>query len=295
MLSAGGSDLAGGARMRAWTATFEADGYVHLPEQFTAAEVAELGRLRELAVRDWCLTHGTSDRPHALSDVVERHPAVGLAAACRPTLLGLAESVMGPFVQLDSCVLVGDPPVDPSRRGRPVCWHRDRFGFFPLGVYTRPLAVVAMVYIQDMTSTTGPLRVIPRSHVEPVAIDSGAVREPHSAEIVIHASAGDVVMLHHNLLHSGTHNTSNDERRFLGIVYSLSCLRQGDNFSGPNCSALLESAHRARDRRILRLLGADPLIVPRQNSGFVQPHPRDWSAWFREDEEFASPRHSTHG
>ncbi len=288
MLQGTAEDRPAAVPYEAMTSAFEAEGYVHLRGPFTSSEIAGYNRLREAAVRDWCFVHGIAERPHAVADIVERFPTAALAAACRPVVLGLAEAVMGPVVQLDSSVLVGDPPVGRGHRGLPVCWHRDRFGFFPHGVYTRPLAVVVMVYLQDMTGAVGPLRVIPRSHIDPGALDDGAVREPHRSEVVVHAAAGDTVVLHHNLLHSGTHNTSDKERRFLGLTYSISGLRQGDNFDGPNCSGLVRTAQRTGDLRMLRLLGADPLIVPRQNSGFVRQHQRDWAAWLCEDEELAS-------
>jgi len=282
------TETSAAVRIAEQLASFEGDGYVHFRGVFARDQVAAFHRMRESAVRDWCFAQGTSDVPDAVDDLVERFPRAGLAAVSHPVLLGFAEAVMGPVVQLDSAVLAGDPPVEPARRGEPVVWHRDRFGFFPLGVYTRPQSVVYLAYLQEMTDDVGPLRVIPGSHRKPIAIDLDARNDPHPGELLVRTRPGDVVALHHNLLHSGTRNISGGERRFLGFIYNMSSLIHRDNFDGPNCRALIATARRTNDRRILRLLGQDPLIVPRQNSGFVQPPDAYWPTWHAEDARYAA-------
>lgn len=267
---------------------FEHEGYLCLEGVFTAAQVAEFRELRAAAVRDWRYTNGSGETPEAVTGILERYPRPAMTAVADPALLAVAEGLMGPMVQLDSVVLVGAAPVDVAQRGDVVCWHRDKFGFFPLGAYTRPLALIAIAYLQHMTDAAGPLRVIPGSHRLPVRLAPTDVAKPHPDEVMVHCAPGDVVLLHHNLLHSGTRNTSTEERQFLGFVYSLSSLRQEDNFNGPNCLALLVTARRTHDRRMLRLLGEDDLIFPRQNSGFLEPHDEDWRLWVDEDDQYAA-------
>lgn len=269
-------------------AAFERDGYAQLRGIYSDEQVVAFHRLRDEAVRDWCFVNGTSDTPDAVDNLVERFPRVGLTAVSHPLVLAFAEAVMGPVVQLDSAVLASDPSVDPDRRGEPVAWHRDRFGFFPLGVYTRPHSIVFLAYLQEMTDEVGPLRVVPGSHIDPVAVDFEDKTKRHADEVLIHALPGDVVAVHHNLLHSGTRNVSGRERRFLGFIYNMSSLIHRDTFDGPNCQALLATARRTNDRRLLRLLGQDPLVVPRQNSGFIQPHTSYWPTWHNEDRAHAA-------
>lgn len=267
---------------------FRRDGYVHIKGVFTDAQLAEYQRLRETVLSDWQFTHGTAKVPSAVADLVERHPRAALAAVANAVLLDFAEQIMGPVVQLDSVVLNADPIVDSSLRGQPVSWHRDRFGFFPLGVYTRPWSIVLIAYLQEMTDEVGPLRVIPVSHREPIRIDPEDLQVPHPEEVLVRTSPGDIVAIHHNLLHSGTRNTSSAERRFLGFIYNVSSLLHEDNFNGPNCQALLATARRMHDRRMLRLLGEDELIVPRQNSGFTAPDELGWQEWRYDDEKHAA-------
>lgn len=40
----------------------------------------------------------------------------------------------------------------------------------------------------------------------------------------------------------------------------------------------------------MRLLGDDPMIFPRQNSGFTGTERADWEAWLVEDREFGAAR-----
>lgn len=268
--------------------TFERDGYVHLRAVYPADQIAELHRMRDQAVRDWLFATGTSAVPEAIGDVLERFPRQGFDAVTNALPLGLAEAVMGPIVQLDSTVLVGCPSVSPDLRSQPVAWHRDRFGFFPVGAYTPPQAIIGIAYLQEMTDDVGPLRIIPASHRHPVTVDLACRQEHQTGEHTVHTEPGDLVFLHHNLLHSGTRNVSGTERRFFGFTYSASCHTQQDNFSGPNCQALAATARRTHDRRILRLLGHDPLVDPRQNTGFVQPHTAYWPTWHDEDVAYAA-------
>jgi ectoine hydroxylase-related dioxygenase (phytanoyl-CoA dioxygenase family) len=171
-------------------------------------------------------------------------------------------------------------------------WHRDRLGSVPDNQYVRPVSIVFISYLQHMSDEAGPLRVIPGSHRRHSLLDDTALFAQHSDEVLICAQPGDVIALHHNLLHSGSCNTSGQERRFFGFIYNLSTLRQEDNFAGPNCTAIIESARRANDRRLQRLLGNDPLIVPRQNSGFTRDHNIDWQQWRDEDLAFAAEARS---
>jgi hypothetical protein len=139
-----------------------------------------------------------------------------------------------------------------------------------------------------MTEAAGPLRVVPGSHRQARLLTSEEICARLPDEALIRANAGDAVALHHNLLHSGTRNTSGRDRRFFGFIYNLSTIRQEDNFTGPNCQALAESARRSNDRRLLRLLGQDPMIFPRQNSGFTDEQHLDWQRWHNEDTQFAA-------
>ncbi|WP_194838258.1 phytanoyl-CoA dioxygenase family protein [Nocardia sp. XZ_19_369] len=268
--------------------TFIAQGYVHFKGIYGTEQVAVFRDLYRRAVADWQFTNGTDENPGAVAGLLERYPREVLPAVTHPLLLGFAEAVMGPFVQLDSVVLNSDPPVSPDQHNTPVMWHRDRYGSVPSHAYTRPPSIVFLTYLQTMTNDVGPLRVVPGSHRTPRLIATDQLHSRHDDETLIPAEAGDTVAIHNNLLHSGTNNTSNQNRQFLGFIYNTSTMRQEDNFAGPNCRALVQSAQTCNDRRLQRLLGEDPMIFPRQNSGFTtEPH-HDWQRWNAEDNTYAA-------
>jgi len=267
--------------------TFSEQGFVHCRSVYSPDQVQMFHELHGRAVTDWQFANGTEDRPDAVGGLLERFPREVFPALTHPLLLGFAEAVMGPFVQLDSAVLNSDPPLTRDMRDQPVMWHRDRVGSIPPATYVRPASIVFLAYLQQMTDAVGPLRVLPASHRQPRMLSTEEVHARLPEEVLVRAQPGDVVAIHHNLLDSGTRNTSDHDRQFFGFIYNLSTLRQEDNFLGPNCRALVLCAETANDRRLLRLLGADPLIFPRQNSGFTNAHESDWQHWREEDTEFA--------
>ena len=137
-------------------------------------------------------------------NMLERAPELMWPAVAHPVILDFAEQVVGPLVQLDNLTLAAFPSMDPEEAaGKASAWHRDRWARMPSGAYERPLAFNAICYLQDLDDEYGPLRVLPSSHVEPIALAEEEVRKPHQDELLIHMKAGDVVLTHNGLLHSG--------------------------------------------------------------------------------------------
>lgn len=280
--------VADGADVTLYFRHFQEYGYAIIPSILDQPSVGLLRKLRARVVDDWKFANGLMVTPDAVGGMLERSPCVILPIVTHPVLLGFAEAVMGPVVQLDSAVLAGDPPVAEAAVNGPVMWHRDRFGSVPPAAYLKPASVVFIAYLQRMTPEMGQLRVLPGSHRQPDRIETANLCSDIQGEVRIEVAAGDVVALHHNLLHSGGQNTHDRDRMFFGFIYNASMLRQEDNFDGPNCRALRDAAQRCHDRRLLRLLGDDPLIFPRQNSGFTGDEAADWATWVAEDEVIAA-------
>jgi hypothetical protein len=278
----------GRLRISSWQSLlvdFVTDGYLVLPGFITGAEVRSALDIAERLGAEDQFVLGSHEPPLFLRNLAEHAPSTVLPLVADPGLLQLAEILIGPFVQLDSSVVAVFAPgtgVGP-RRGA-VEWHRDRHGRFPGGRYEIPTALVAIAYLQDMSDEMGPLRVIPGSHREPVAIPPDQLRSDQAGERRLRIAAGDLVLLHQNLLHSGGCNESGTPRRFLGFTYSHSALDQDDCFTGPYCEALRARAHKQGDRRMCRLLGQDETCDERVNTGFTQPLHLDWGRWFAADD-----------
>eukprot|EP01043_Picozoa_sp_COSAG02_P075824 COSAG02_NODE_15815_length_1139_cov_1.143269_1_plen_176_part_10 len=145
-------------------------------------------------------------------------------ACANPRILDALEAIVGPFAQIDNFTLAAFPSehekyglgggisVSTGRQFSLVAletehntwresqvasgFHRDRYSHLPRGHYETPSAVNAIWYLQDLTDEYGPLRVIPRSHVQPVTIEPDSRNLPHPDEVLVHMKAGDVVLVH---------------------------------------------------------------------------------------------------
>lgn len=198
------------------------------------------------------------------------------------TLLDFCECVMGPCVQLDSFGVSGFPvaPASPEEdagaslgglRPPTFIWHRDNFaqsqyyqtqpaggfwgGFSPS--YRRPPGMNLLCYLQDMNAETGPLRVIPGSHLgTPPTPAGGDAQLPHEAEELLDLRAGDLVAIHSDLIHAGTPNASTDTVRMYTSTYLCQVgLPHRDDFSAPAIEAYLREARLVVDSRVLRFFG----------------------------------------
>ena len=75
-----------------------------------------------------------------------------------------------------------------------------------------------LCYLQDMNAQTGPLRVIPASHLGAPPTPVGeATWLPHPQEQLLDLKAGDLVVIHSDLIHSGTPPTDSTRIRMYGL------------------------------------------------------------------------------
>jgi hypothetical protein len=263
-------------------------GYVVFKKVYDADTIKKLiDKYHELLENSYTIEGST----WWFANTLELAPKLMLPLVSHPLLVDFAEKVMGPFVQLDNLTLAGFPSIDKeAAKGRVSGWHRDRWAKMPSGNgYERPLAMNAISYLQDLTDENGPLRVIPGSHIRPVSIDPADIGKPHPDEVVLYPEAGDVVFTHNGLVHSGTPNISGKTRYFFSIYYNMTWLKPTDSHDGPNVRRLIKMAEQRNDRRLLRLLGVDPLLEKRCNSGFMVPDEVRWEQWKDEDAKALLP------
>lgn len=225
-------------------------------------------------------------------NMLEAAPDLMWPAVTQPTILEFVEKVMGPFVQLDNLTLAAFSSIEPQKaEGRVSGWHRDRWAHVPYtDAYHRPNAINAISYLQELTDAFGPLRVIIGSHRTPLTMEDTERAKPHPAETLIHMKAGDVVITHNGLAHSGTPNTSGQLRYFFSIYYNLTWLKHTDHHSGPHTQQLLAEAKAANNHQLMRILGVDEQLQPRCNSGFLLPDEERWEEWAAADRGAISRR-----
>lgn len=260
---------------------FKRDGFTLFPKLFDADWVRETrDAFEEIAGR---IPTADGSRPEGFVDVLEHKPELVLPALTNTRLLDFAELVVGPHVQLESITYRRTAPQD-AADGDVLGFHRDMFAFFPEdGVYHRPLLFNALTYLQDLTGASGPLRIIPGSHVRALRMTREEAKRPHPEEVIVYPQAGDVAVFHCSMLHSGTANRSGDYRYLFFLTLNHSWLKHRANYRGPVSQAVIAQARARGDRRLLRLLGVDDQFVRRANCGFLAPDEENWQQWIAED------------
>jgi len=268
--------------------SIERDGYVILTDVYDQSTVAgwrELDSRLQGEVLDGAATRKTAS-------MCELAPDEMLPHAANPMILDILESLMGPFVQLDSLTLEAAAPVDPAEITSPIPpgdgWHRDHWAQVPFHAYIRPLGVNAICYLQDLNEQTGPLRVIPGSHRTPTTLSAEQRFASHPDEELLAPRAGDVALFHNCLLHAGSRNLSSANRSFVRAYYNQTWMIHRDDHSGPNVARIIKRASQAGDHRTLRLFGRDERLLERMQCGFTDPDEPRWEAWRRAEGSLTS-------
>ena len=262
-------------------AEFKTEGMTIFPGMMDATRVAQLRAcFDEIADR---VPNPDGTRSSVFTDVLEHKPELVLPAISNPRLLDFAELLVGPHVQLESVTYRRSPP-DPGAESPVLGFHRDLFAFYPdEGVYHRPLLSNALTYLQDLTDETGPLRVVPRSRMRAIGVTPEEMRQPHPKEVMVYPKAGDLLVFHNSLLHSGSANVSDDHRYLFFVTLQHSWLKHRANYAGPVSQGVIAQARARGDRRLMRLLGVDDQFVQRANHGFREPDEVSWRRWIAED------------
>ena len=264
-------------------AEFKEQGYTIFPKVF---DDALMQRWKDkLASME---AEGLEGLPHLtfwFQDMCERAPTLMMPAVANPVILDFAEMVLGPFVQLDNQTLAGIPSSKPEDVKSPVSgYHRDRWAQVPVGSdYQHPLAINSLCYLNGLNAESGPLRVIPGSHRRPLTLTPEEQKRPHPDEIALNVEAGDVVVTHNCVLHSGSPNLSGKTRYLFSTFYNKTWLRPTDNHHGPNIRALVRDARAINDLRTLRLFGEDDNLASRANSQFIRADEEVWNQWAAAD------------
>ena len=263
---------------------FKTIGFTLFPKMLDDDWVAQMrAAFEEIADR---IPNPDGSRSATFVDVLEHKPDLVLSAMSNPRLLDFAEMIVGPHVQLESITYRRTAP-QPADTKPVLGFHRDMFAEFPQeGVYHRPLLFNALSYLQDLDDDNGPLRILPGTHMKAMSLTPEERTQPHPDEVILYPQAGDIAVFHNAMLHSGTANYSEDHRYLFFLTMNHSWLKHRANYTGPVSESVKARARHTGNRRLLRLLGEDPLFVPRANSGFNEPDEEMWKKWIGEDAEF---------
>ncbi len=215
-------------------ASYRRDGYIVVPDVFSAAEIAELRRVTDGfvdraaaiaandAIYDLEDSHSTAEprvrrikTPHAHDDAYFR-------ASRHPTLIAILKDLWG-TVRFDS----GKLNMKSAGFGAPVEWHQD-WAFYP---HTNDDLAAIGIMIDDATMENGAMMVVPGSHLGPTydhhgpdgrfcgAMDPAACDIDLSRAVPLLGKAGSVTVHHVRAVHGSATNFSGEARRFLLYQY----------------------------------------------------------------------------
>lgn len=144
-----------------------------------------------------------------------------LNLATRPKITSILERILGDYYILQQQNAIINSPV---KQNYQVSWHRDlSYQHF---VATRPLAISALVCIDDFSEIMGGTYVLPASH----KVEKFPSREfVEKYERLSDAKAGAAIMFDSMLFHRGGINRSQNIRRGVNHMYALPFVNQQIN------------------------------------------------------------------
>ena len=132
---------------------FKRQGFTVFPQTFDETWMQRAREIFEETVNR--IPYQGDTPPTNLINMIEHAPHHTLQAITVPKILDFAEAIIGPYVQLESITYRRIPSITKAEAAKQ-----------SKGGYHRPLLFNAIVYLQNLTDETGPLRVIPGSHMQ---------------------------------------------------------------------------------------------------------------------------------
>ena len=170
-----------------------------------------------------------------------------------PPTVSVARAVLGPAVQSRLSARITFPNVP----GQQTQWHfHERTIPQPLPpFFVFPHSIDVLIYLDDLTDESGPVALVPRSHIGP----GNALSENDFADkpdqVILRLQAGDGVFIHNNLWHRGmASGPKATMRRMLALTYSSCWLKNVDD-GRPPANGLTQKLLDTADQETLELLG----------------------------------------
>jgi ectoine hydroxylase-related dioxygenase (phytanoyl-CoA dioxygenase family) len=215
-------------------AAYRRDGFIVVPDVFSATEIAELRRVTEgfveraaqVAANDD--VYDLEDSHSAAEPRVRRiktphlHAPAYWRASRHPAVIEILADLWG-TVRFDT----GKLNMKSAGYGAPVEWHQD-WAFYP---HTNDDLAAVGIMVDAATPENGAMMVIPGSHLGPVydhhgpdgrfcgAIDPASAGLDVSGAVPLLGEAGSITVHHVRAVHGSATNFSGAERRFLLYQY----------------------------------------------------------------------------
>lgn len=198
-------------------------GFTVIDSGFSAAEIEALRSALDALLEAQIERGGGRERMQAIGEAFQVRAPLAfddrfLAIAAHPDIVEIARRLMGGYVTLMQQNGIRNAPAD--RHGQSA-FHRD----LPYQHFTssRPIAINALLCLDEFTPETGSTVVLPGSHkVEAFPTDEYVERN----ETPTTAPAGAYLILNSMLYHRAGHNVSNRVRRAVNNVYTIPFIKQ---------------------------------------------------------------------
>ena len=215
-------------------AAYRNDGFIVVPNVFSATEIAELRAVTdEFVVKSAAVaanddifdledTHSAAEPRVRRIKTPHAHHPVYARASRHPAVVAILEELWG-SVRFDT----GKLNMKSAGYGAPIEWHQD-WAFYP---HTNDDLAAVGVMLDDFTPENGPMMMIAGSHHGPVhdhhgpdgrfcgAMDPAATGIDFSQAAPCLGPAGSITIHHVRLVHGSATNFSGRERRFLLYQY----------------------------------------------------------------------------
>lgn len=170
-----------------------------------------------------------------------------------PPVLSVARAMMGPLLRLRGLSARISYPGGPTHE---TPWHQHmRVIPQPLPPwFSRPHCIDALIYLDDLDQSTGPVCVVPGSHDWLDREPPSGSYEPVDGELELCVKAGGAVMIHGNLWHRGL-PTRSKKRRMLILSYTPTWLRKSPHGGPPPTDGLTQKLLETADEETRMLLG----------------------------------------
>lgn len=193
-------------------ANFQRDGFLVLPNAIAPDQAQRLIEATERIASDEGMKPGASGM--FLRHLMDKDEAF-VELLDHPQFLPVARLMLGPMVR---ALPVTARIAVPGAESQSVDWHiHQRLVPKPMpAFFSLPIVIDTLIYLDDVDEETGPLQVVPGSHL---ITDHGIA--DHSADqdgqVTLMPRAGDAIMMHGNVWHRALPTTERGHRRRLII------------------------------------------------------------------------------
>ena len=208
-------------------------GYLHVPGVVSGTHLRDLQATFDTV---WD-REGAPVNQHKL---LKYEPFLELIA--HPPILERQQAIFGRQTQLLQYDLLRQGPHSdfPNR-----AWHRDFV--FPGDT---PLSVNTLLFLDDITETVGPTRIVPDTHRGTQSPPREQRHEPLLGELAVPCAAGDAIFINSAIWHTGGRNEGDGLRRGIYLYYGYWWLKRYE----ANQALPWQALQNADDTR-LQLLG----------------------------------------